>query len=477
MKFGNLIRLIILVFYTVTCADKTSREGVIDTKEIHPTIKQGLPVIDTFETGKVLAKIACKVDNSESYAIYIPLKNRSQPLPVIYFFDPHGDGSLPLIKYKSLAEKYHFILIGSNNSKNGNDWSTTENVWNTLANDSQKRLKISTNRIYTCGFSGGAKVATYVALNHHEIKGVIANGAALPEITQAGNFNFSFTAIAGEGDMNMTDLVAITNDLDKTQTKHRIIFFDGIHEWAPGSAMDIAFAGLELDAMRERLANKDDNFIASFVSSSKKKIEDHLSKGDYVKAAEMCRFYISCLDGLSEDVTWFKEKNVVIQSNPGWQTQSKARQEVLAKEEKIKAFYEKQFQEGDITYWVKTIGDDRTEAKAVSSEGAMYQRLLAYLSLAFYSISNQLITGNQNREAQYFIKLYKIADPKNNEAWYLSAIINARNNEGKAAQADLLKAVAFGFTDKPRLVNQPEFKKSGTLVDIKEIELKMKQPQ
>ncbi|MEO8862450.1 MAG: hypothetical protein ABI358_13570 [Ginsengibacter sp.] len=477
MKVGNIIKLAILVFYTVACANKTSREGDIDGNEIDTALGSHMSVVDTFETGKIIAKIMCIADPSESYALYIPLKNANKPLPVIYFFDPHGDGSFPLIKYKALAEKYNFILIGSNNSKNGNDWPTTENVWNTLANDSQKRLKISTNRIYTCGFSGGAKVATYVALNHHEVKGVIANGAALPGITMAGNFNFSFTAIAGEGDMNMTDLVAITNDLDKTQVRHRIIFFDGIHEWAPESTMDIAFAGLQLDAMRERLANKDDNFIASIISSGKKKIEDHLSNDDYAKAAEMCTFYISCLDGLSDEVNWFKEKDVAIQSNPGWQRQSMAKREVLAKEEKIKSFYEKQFQEGDINYWVKTIDDDRTKAKVASAEGAMYQRLLAYSSLAFYSISNQLITGNQNKKAQYFINLYKIADPKNSEAWYLSAIINARNNEGKAAQADLLKAVTLGFTDKPRLLNQPEFQNQGTIIDLKEIELKMKQPQ
>ena len=88
----------------------------------------------------------------------------------------------PLNKYKSLADVYNFILIGSNNSKNGNDWPTAENIWNILFDDSQKRFKINTNRIYVCGFSGGAKVATYIALNHNEIKGVIANGAGLPDI-------------------------------------------------------------------------------------------------------------------------------------------------------------------------------------------------------------------------------------------------------------------------------------------------------
>ena len=165
-------------------------------------------------------------------------------MPVIYFFDPHGDGLLPVKKYKALADTYHFILIGSNNSKNGNDWTATEDIWKVLSDDSQKRLPIDAKRIYTGGFSGGAKVATYIALTHPDIRGVIAGGAALAEMAAKGeNLHFSFSGIVGQGDMNMTDLVAINNSLDKTATRHRLIFFDGKHEWAPESTMNIAFAG------------------------------------------------------------------------------------------------------------------------------------------------------------------------------------------------------------------------------------------
>jgi len=79
------------------------------------------------------------------------------------------------------------------------------------------------------------------------------------------------------------------------------------------------------------------------------------------------------------------------------------------------------------------------------------------LSLAFYSISNQLISQNQNDAAGYFVTLYKMADPTNSEAWYFSAILNARNNNANAAHDDLVKAVSNGFNDKARMMQQPEF--------------------
>jgi len=102
----------------------------------------------------------------------------------------------------------------------------------------------------------------------------------------------------------------------------------------------------------------------------------------------------------------------------------------------------------------------------------MNQRLVAYLSLAFYSISNQLITGHRDKDARFFVELYKLDDAANPEAWYLSAILNARNNNLKAVKDDLLKAVHNGFTDKERLEHQPEFENG--LVDLSEIKNKMK---
>ena len=104
----------------------------------------------------------------------------------------------------------------------------------------------------------------------------------------------------------------------------------------------------------------------------------------------------------------------------------------------------------------------------------MYKRLNAYLSLAFYSLSNRLIAQNQNDAAAYFVSLYKKVDPTNSEAWYFSAILNARKNNAPTAKADLKKAVALGFNDKKRLEQQPEFTNGKVNIDLEEIERNMK---
>ena len=56
----------------------------------------------------------------------------------------------------------------------------------------------------------------------------------------------------------------------------------------------------------------------------------------------------------------------------------------------------------------------------------MNQRLLTYLSLSFYSITNHFVQASQDDQAEYFDDLYRLADSTNSEAWYFSALINTR---------------------------------------------------
>jgi len=470
MKPSQFIIIFFLYFSLTSCGGPSNdKEADIDS-----TLILKIAFEDSFPSGKIINPVICKTSPAQSYALYIPGNNRNQALPIIYFFDPHGDGLLPIKKYKSLADNFHFILVGSNNSKNGNDWNNVENIWDNLNEDVQKRIAINRERIYTCGFSGGAKVATFLALHHPEIKGVIANGAGLEEITKSGNFKFTLTSIAGKGDMNMTDLISIDKILDNTQTKHRIIFFDGIHEWAPLNIMKTAFSGLQFDAMRNNLIPRDSFFINQFVEENKNKIVDEEKSNQLLKAESSCQYSINMLDGVTDKVNWFHKKKDSITQTASYKNQSQANEDLLKKEGIIKAGFQQQFQIRDENYWNNVINDVKEKAAVKTPEGLMYQRLQAYLSLAFYSISSQLISQNHNKDAEYFVGLYKMADPTNSEAWYLSAILSARENNSAATKDDLLKAVSLGFNDKKRLEQQPEFSDSGIKINLTEIENKMK---
>ena len=193
-----------------------------------------------------------------------------------------------------------------------------------------------------------------------------------------------------------------------------------------------------------------------------------------MKAERISEIAISMLDGLTDEVSWFKEKKEMIEKNASYQNQLQAQQKLLSKEQSIKASYMQQFQQGDMNYWTKEINNLKTKAKNPNAEAAMNQRLIAYLSLAFYSISNQLINGNNNEQAAYFDTLYKTVDPTNSEAWYFSAILNARSNNVKATEDDLMQAVANGFNDTQRMMQQPEFQALSSQLNLAKISSSIK---
>lgn len=398
------------------------------------------------------------------YALYIPKKGNSTAMPVVFFFDPHGNGSLPLSKYQTLGEAYGFILVGSNLSKNGNDWPTTEKIWNELFGEIRQRVKIDEHRLYTCGFSGGAKVASYIAIQHPGIRGVIAGGAGLPDGVSATDLPFSFTALAGEGDMNLTELVAISAALDKTRTRHRIIVFDGKHEWAPVAVMNHAFAGWQLEAMHDGVLARDAAFITRTVEGDRSRVEADSRIGQLIRAEQTCRVATSFLDGLTPEAAWFRDRAAALDRDQKFQAQMRERQSIFGEEVNFKTGYMQHFEQGDLHYWQETIRDLNAKAAVPGPRKGMYQRLLAYLSLAFYSISNQAINAGRNDVARHFVELYKMADPTNSEAWYFSAVLDVREGHASAAKADLQKAIHCGFTDKERVMRQPEFQKENITI-------------
>ena len=98
-----------------------------------------------------------------SYALYLPTAYAPAKVwPIVYFFDPGGRGRRPVELYKDVAEKYGFVIAGSNNSRNFSpDQSKSVNaIWL----DTHLRLALDEHRIYTSGFSGGARVAGAMAL-------------------------------------------------------------------------------------------------------------------------------------------------------------------------------------------------------------------------------------------------------------------------------------------------------------------------
>lgn len=213
--------------------------------------------------GTVHASVTVAADPSNSYALYLPSAySPSKRWPLLLVFDPFARGEVSVKLFHEAAEKYGFIVVGSNNSRNFQDPSA---AIRTLWADVKERYAIDPRRIYTAGLSGGARVASSIALACKGcIAGVIANGAGLPNgATTPGPEVADWFLLAGTTDFNYPEQLHLKEALDARNAASRFAVYDGEHNWMPKDFAERAVAWLQLRAMVKGIAPVDKEFIGT----------------------------------------------------------------------------------------------------------------------------------------------------------------------------------------------------------------------
>jgi predicted esterase len=217
---------------------------------------------DSIPRGQVVERVEALNDSSQSYTLYLPSNyTPDRKWPVLYAFDPGARGRVPVERFKEAAEKYGWIVLGSNNSRNG-PWNVIVNAWNAMLTDTHQRFAIDDERSYATGFSGGARVAVQIAASCKCLAGVIASGAGFPvDLAPSPQMNFVFFGTAGVDDFNYAELKNLQEPLNKAGIIHRVQTFEGRHEWPPISVATAAVEWIELHAMKTGKRSRDDGFI------------------------------------------------------------------------------------------------------------------------------------------------------------------------------------------------------------------------
>jgi len=456
--YSKVISIAIVTSLLFSCTSNINKhqENANQTKDtVVSTPKENFP------KGQVIDKIVCKNNTSQSYALYLPSTYSNDKLyPVVYAFDAHGTGKLPVANYKDLAEKYGYIIAGSNNSKNGNAWEESEHIAAELFMDVQNRLSINTARVYLLGFSGGARVVNGIAIENGAIAGVICCGAAAPgtNSTHPRN-NYTWLGIAGLEDFNYTEMRKYDMvDLAGHNVKHGLITFDGKHEWCPKQVMDEAFWWLELCEMRNNKSSINDTMVKRRITLDIKQIEKYMQSKQFFNAYNLCKKTINFYDGLY-DLSYCFKTFKTLQTNDDVDKGLKDEDTLWAKEDKLKNYYVTGFQSNDFERWKKEIGSLNQKIKTEKNKNDVqsYKRVLGYLSLAAYMQCSGALKQNAIPAAEYFCKVYVLIDPTNSEAYYFTAIVNAKEGKANEAINALNGAVKNGFKDLPRLQNEIAF--------------------
>lgn len=431
-KFSILI--LIIALFSFSCKGKKKT-----TSDIIPLQK-----------GEIIENVICINDKLQSYALYLPTcYNDSAKLPVMFAFDSHASGLLPVTLLKDDAEKFGYILIGSNNSKNGTQWPVTSAIYDTLLSEAHQRFSIDDKRIYACGFSGGSRVASTLALTKKNIVGVIGCGAGFPGIPGKADAKFDYFGIAGTKDFNLTEMSQLAEILDNLGYRNFFLTFDGIHEWPPKKAVHEAMIWLELNAMKDKLKQKDDFFVNALFKEWK---EEYVKTKNEYQAYLLSNKAIRFFQGLC-DISFFSKENSALAKKPAVIQMKKHLKEIAAKETALQNFYGTALSSQTTDWWSKQTATLRLQSKSGPDSllQNMYGRVLSYLSLAAYmNVSGILRTENYSAAIR-ILNIYGIIDPENPEYAYLLATVYMKLNDRTTALSYLEKAAALGFNDINRL--------------------------
>jgi predicted esterase len=252
--------------------------------------------------GTIVPKVATLAKPEQSYALYLPSQYSPQKLwPIVYAFDPGARGKMPVELMKDAAERYGYIVVGSNNSRNGS-WKIEAEAAEAMLQDTQARLAIDAHRAYFAGFSGGARVAARLAQLCKCAAGVLLNGAGFqPEAPGSPNGTVAVFAAVGTYDFNYAEIVRMDEGLEKLHYAHFLRTFDGPHQWAPSSAMDEALAWFRLQAMKSSRVGRDDSFITEFAGQEAARAHVFEQSGETYSAWKEYRQAAEAIAGLVDN--------------------------------------------------------------------------------------------------------------------------------------------------------------------------------
>ena len=263
--------------------------------------------------GTVIPKVICAGNPQLSYALYLPSAySPEKKWPILYAFDPGARGEVAVETIRAAAEKAGYIVVASNDSRNGAEALSTQAIAATW-DDTQQRFSISERRRYFAGMSGGARLAVAFAISCNGcVAGVIANAAGFPLGRRPSkSAKFAYFAAYGDADFNFLEFVDLRRQLEDSGMQFRIRVFEGSHGWAPPAVWPEALDWMDLQAMRDGSLKADNAQIKELYDAAMQRASQLLIEHDFLAAFREYQFTVRDFSGLTDVAAAEKEVNAL----------------------------------------------------------------------------------------------------------------------------------------------------------------------
>jgi dienelactone hydrolase len=435
--------------------------------------------------GQVIEKVVCAGNPTQSYALYLPSNyDAKRKWPILYAFDPGARGKIPVERFKEAAEKFGWIIAGSNNSRNSTLQSSID-AWSAMTRDTTERFSIDEPRGYAAGFSGGARIAILIATRCNNcLAGVIASGAGFPGgIEPATTMHFALFAAAGTEDFNFAEVKLLEESLVRAKMAYQIETFPGRHEWLPSSVAIDAVGWMELMAMKSGRRERDAQFIENWTNTKLKQAREFEDAKRFYESYQTYLELSSALKGL-RDVAEFENKSNQLRQSREVSDVIRDEQQQIKKQREL---------EGQVAVLIAATGkmkpqadaagaatNDRTGDEPIDSEARLdalllelnkqakgaqesvtrriARRVLEGQSVALFERGRDFLQNQKRYDeaARVFLLATKVAPDRANTFYYLAWAYGAKGDKKKSLKA-LQTAVDKGFSDAAALAGNKAF--------------------
>jgi dienelactone hydrolase len=421
------------------------------------------------EAGKVIDRVIVRSHPDQSYAAFLPKSyTPDKRWPIVFCLDPRARGRIAIDRFTEAADELGYIVVCSNNSRNGLDWQTISNIFTDFWDDAHARFSIDEKRTYAAGFSGGSRLASAFASRCKGcLAGVIGCGAGFsPDIQPDANTHFSYFGIAGVDDFNFSEMWELEKTLSKLNAPFRFETFLGGHEWPPAASIRQAMAWFALQSMKAGATARDEAFLDKNLTERMALAEKSFAEQRPVDA------YKAFLS-IARDFTGLRDSDMAREKAQRLRESADYKKEVKTEEDSFR----RQLREvGEIRMdWFKQPDADsaglprhettlrisewrnKKESTKDSSERRLARRIVSQILISSIEESQASLRKNDYNVALANLELAHEVDQKNANVVFEIARIYALKREKKSAMQFLEQAVSLGFKDVARLKAENAF--------------------
>ena len=155
----------------------------------------------------------------------------------------------------------------------------------------------------------------------------------------------------------------------------------------------------------------------------------------------------------------FEKQLSALGATAAYRSEAAAEEQRLPQEANMQQELAKEFTSQDEQWWTKKIAALNKDIHTAKSqkESQMDQRLMNFTGLLGYLNADHAIKAGDLDHAAVYLRIFKMADPKNADCSYLSAIYYSRKGDKRQTLASLSEAATLGFSDVSLLDGAPAF--------------------